>query len=461
MNRGNDMEVSMRRIPQVIQSLVAMAVVVGGFGCGEKLMPTPNILVATGETPWRETPAEFKTHTADVYYATDRLPENGADQPPEYGGRRFDRLAYGVCTVDLGGGDWKGLVRESTRRRRSRAMPVRVTRVREVGRFPATPWPFEVINGQVARSPKARQDHDAAEQAFRSWVAARLEQTGKKEVYVYIHGVSNAFDESAADIAQFWHFMGRQGVPMVYSWPTGSSVAIRDYNRDRESGDFTVYHLKQFLLALAGTPNLRKVHLLAHSRGTEVLSDALRELNIQCLAANPDGNPAADLRIGNLVLVAADIDIEVARQRLAAEGIGRICERLTVYSSPDDLALKISRWLVRGTVRLGTLGLVKMQSRDRRALATLQGVDFIDARVRGDFIGHSYFYSNPAVSSDLILLLRDDRPPGAAHGRPLERKSDVFWELRDGYPEVVTSTSQPTIVETTRIPIEDGLAATP
>ena len=340
-------------------------------------------------------------------------------------------------------------------------MPVRVTRVQEVGRFPATPWPLEVVNGQVARSPKVRQDHDAAEQAFRSWVAARLEQTVKKEAYVYIHGVSNAFDESATDIAQFWHFMGRQGVPMVYSWPTGSSVAIRDYNRDRESGDFTVYHLKQFLLALAGTPNLRKIHLLAHSRGTEVLSDALRELNIQCLAANPHGNPAADLRIGNLVLVAADIDIEVARQRLAAEGIGRICERMTVYSSPDDLALKISRWLVRGTVRLGTLGLVKMQSRDRRALATLQGVDFIDARVRGDFIGHSYFYSNPAVSSDLILLLRDDRPPGAAHGRPLERKSDVFWELRDGYPEVVTSTSQPTIVETTRIPIEDGLAATP
>ena len=46
---------------------------------------------------------------------------------------------------------------------------------------------------------------------------------------------------------------------------------------------------------------------------------------------------------------------------------------------------------------------------------------------------HSYF-SNPTVASDLILLLLEDRPPGAEHGRPLEVIQPGFWGLGEGYP---------------------------
>ena len=61
-------------------------------------------------------------------------------------------------------------------------------------------------------------------------------------------------------------------------------------------------------------------------------------------------------------------------------------------------------------------------------------MDFIDARVTQlGASGHSYFIDNPAVLSDLILLLRDDRPPGAEHGRPLLHRDDGFWEIRDDY----------------------------
>ena len=53
----------------------------------------------------------------------------------------------------------------------------------------------------------------------------------------------------------------------------------------------------------------------------------------------------------------------------------------------------------------------------------------------GDYYGHSYFRDVPTVSSDLVLLLRDDLDPGAP-GRPLEYAGLRFWRIPPGYPLV-------------------------
>jgi hypothetical protein len=39
------------------------------------------------------------------------------------------------------------------------------------------------------------------------------------------------------------------------------------------------------------------------------------------------------------------------------------------------------------------------------------------------------------VSSDLVLMLRDDLDPGTA-GRPLERIDLMFWRIPPGYPSI-------------------------
>ena len=70
-------------------------------------------------------------------------------------------------------------------------------------------------------------------------------------------------------IAELWHFLGRQGVPILYTWPAGFG-GLRGYTRDRESGGFTIFHLKQFLRLLASTPELEELNIIAHSRGTDV-----------------------------------------------------------------------------------------------------------------------------------------------------------------------------------------------
>ena len=63
----------------------------------------------------------------------------------------------------------------------------------------------------------------------------------------------------------------------------------------------------------------------------------------------------------------------------------------------------------------------------------LYATDRIDARVSAGFLGHSYFYGHPAVSADLILLLRDNLEPGSP-GRPLHKRDVNFWQITEEYP---------------------------
>ena len=56
--------------------------------------------------------------------------------------------------------------------------------------------------------------------------------------------------------------------------------------------------------------------------------------------------------------------------------------------------------------------------------------------MKTNFTRHSYFRTNPAVSSDLILMIRDNRDPGAENGRPLIEidRGLNYWKIKDGYP---------------------------
>ncbi len=100
------------------------------------------------------------------------------------------------------------------------------------------------------------------------------------------------------------------------------------------------------------------------------------------------------------------------------------------------MAIGISTWLFVSQKRVG-----RVSAEDYNELSTLrgkskhaQGVALIDSRVDSGFIGHSYFYSHPAVLSDLILILRDDRSPGEEHGRPLVKQNAAFWAIDEDYP---------------------------
>lgn len=64
-------------------------------------------------------------------------------------------------------------------------------------------------------------------------------------------------------------------------------------------------------------PEVGSIHILAHSRGTDITTTALRELVIEARAAGK--NPVTFLKVKNIILAAPDLDYGVVTQRLIAE----------------------------------------------------------------------------------------------------------------------------------------------
>jgi hypothetical protein len=108
-------------------------------------------------------------------------------------------------------------------------------------------------------------------------------------------------------------------------------------------------------------------------------------------------------------------------------------ERAAIYVCDKDDALGFSRFLF-GSMRLGKLKPDIFTPEELKALRGSRNLAIIDARVeKPGSMGHSYFYQNPAVSSDLILLMRYHLRPGTENGRPLNATDTGFWSIDDDY----------------------------
>lgn len=190
----------------------------------------------------------------------------------------------------------------------------------------------------------------------------------------------------------------------------------------RVSGEFTVFHLKETLRTLFNTSEIDNIHIIAHSRGTDVITTALRELAIENRGA--EKNSREDFGIANLVLAAPDLDYGVIRQRLMAEAFGPAFGQITVYTTTTDKALTISQLMMQG-IRFGLLSNDNIDKRDSSILDRVGNVSFVQAQNIKTLTGHDYFVSNPAVSSDLMRLINEGVAPGTPK-RPWVHKDGNF-----------------------------------
>lgn len=404
-------------------------------GCAgpRPLMPVPNLYIGEGAPElFTALPSELQDNRVDLLYVTDRVPETDDDGALTYGYGRSRSTAFGSAIVtiepDLA---WDELQRVSLEQDRSTRLSLHLTSLDERGRFPETPRPIVLIDGQAQPDPAAVEMSRITEQSFRAEIRRRLALASKPEVVLFVHGYNNEFEDAAQTLAELWHFLGREHVPILYTWPAGRGGAT-GYNYDRESGEFTVHHLKNLIRSLSSIPEIKRIHMIAHSRGTDVLSSAIREL---ALVARAEGETASDrLRDSHVVLAAPDLDLDVVSQRIVAEQIGREAKNITVYTSKEDKAIGLAELLFKSVARIGRLGVEDLQAEDLLAMEKIEGMSFIDLQENTGGTGHGYFHSNPAASSDLILLLRYGLAPGAENGRPLEFVAPGFWLIKPDYP---------------------------
>ncbi|SMC10976.1 hypothetical protein ROA7745_00785 [Roseovarius aestuarii] len=358
--------------------------------------------------------------SAQVYYVTDRSAVRGAGPALNYGHERSASMAFGQTELSFD----KLAVDAGARQ-------IRVRGVTEHLRFPATPLPLSQTKGEIVTDRDALANYNAVGRAFQDRVGQLLKEAGQDQVIIFVHGYNNDFDEAMTTMANIWQATDRNAVPIAYTWPA-DNPGLFGYFKDRESGEFSIFHLKETLRLLAGVPGLKKIQLIAHSRGTDVATTALREMVIAARAA--DKNPRSVLKIDNLVLAAPDLDIDVARQRLIAERFAPAFERVTVYMNPSDGALAFAQTVNSGT-RFGRLSFEDLSAAERESIARVGNVYFIDVSGVVDPRGHSYFRENPVVLSDIVALLKTSASPDDPV-RNLSRIDANFWMLEQ-FPDVI------------------------
>jgi len=382
-------------------------------------MPTPT-LYATGKAELFESlPPELAGNRVNLLYVTDRTAYRDKQGRLMYSAGRSRSLAFGSALLSIGMPDQKRAVRPI----------VRLESLSEHARFPPTPYPLTYNDGRYEVDAKITVEEDRVDRALTHEINRRLAIGRRKDIFLFIHGVDNSLEFALETWAGMWHFLGREGVPVVYSWPSGAGgTPITAYNYDRESGEFTIYHLKQFLKTIATNDQVEHIHIVAHSRGTDVITSAIRELFIAARAAGQDMRQ--EYKIADLVLIAPDLDMDVVGQRLAAEKLAEGISRITIYVSPEDKALGLASVLFSSVLRFGQMRSEDMQTQIKIG-EHINNIAFIDAG-HTEGLGHGYFYNNPAVSSDLLLLLRYGLAAGSP-GRPLILSRSHFWRVPVDY----------------------------
>ena len=279
-----------------------------------------------------------------------------------------------------------------------------------------------------------------AKKGFEAEVERRLGAARRKEVVLFVHGYNNTFEDAVLTTGELCHFLGRDFVCVVFTWPAGSTIF--GYGFDRESAEFATEDLKKTIRMIADTRGLERIHLLAHSRGTDLAATAVSELSVEAYVSRT--SIASRFKIGNIALMAPDLDFDVAPAKIwkvvsdpdlvygEAPNPDVVVPspefHITVYVSPNDRALATAGWLLGGLVRVGRVD-IGMVGPDALAQArVLGGIDVIQVTETNCFICHNYFVSNPRVSSDLIAMLRYGLKPNQA-GRPLIEIEAPFWRV--------------------------------
>src|SRR5262249_57159064 len=130
------------------------------------------------------------------------------------------------------------------------------------------------------------------------------------------------------------------GDAMVFCCPWKAKRLVSGY--DREGAMWPRDALEQVFNGVIASPSGRRVHIVAHSIGTMLAMEGLRQI------FDRHGGVVVE-KIGALVLASPDIDMDVFAS--SVERIRPIASKVTVVIATNDRALSRSRWIAGRTQR--------------------------------------------------------------------------------------------------------------
>ncbi len=183
-------------------------------------------------------------------------------------------------------------------------------------------------------------DDGELKQEIASHLSGRI--GSNRDVLLYVHGFNTSYDEARFRLAQVVTDGRFGGVPILFTWP--ASASLLDYEAAKESASASRDALAQTLIELGDIPDIGRIHILAHSMGSWLTMEALRQ---DAIAGHPDLNG----KLGDVMLAAPDIDVGVFRNQVAKVDPSHV----TILVSSNDRALSLSRRLAGDRPRVGAL----------------------------------------------------------------------------------------------------------
>lgn len=255
------------------------------------------------------------------------------------------------------------------------------------------------------RIPEEILSLDRIEETSRESVLDKIKADGPNGPLLYIHGYHMDFEKGCRRATVFKENVGLEDRFLWFSWP--SDGTLRNYARDEVNLYWSVPDLAEVIANLHDQFGSGNVDLAGHSLGGRGLTLALYEI----------AGTRPDLRFGEVVLLAPDIDFETFRKLLPR--IRPLARSITIYTSSSDQALAVSEQL-HGYPRLGTSG------NDTASLAGVEVIDTSDLPARSAS-GHLYHIYSKEVGDDLNRLLNYGETADARQN--LEQVGSNYWRL--------------------------------
>ncbi|RVE92203.1 MULTISPECIES: alpha/beta hydrolase [Sinorhizobium] len=242
-------------------------------------------------------------------------------------------------------------------------------------------WPRKLPPNPETDFAVTRVREMASEDEARTWFRAHNKGG---HVLLFVHGFNNRYEDGVFRLAQIVHDSGAQATPMLFTWP--SRARVFDYNYDKESTNYSRTALEDTLRTLANAPNVKDVTILAHSMGTWLTMEALRQMGIR------DGKIAP--KIENVILASPDIDLDVFAKQWTDMGDAR--PKFTIFVSQDDRALALSRLISGDVSRLGAIDPSAEPYRTQLETAGITAIDLTKVET-DDGLHHGKFAESPEI----------------------------------------------------------------
>ncbi|MBX4862587.1 alpha/beta hydrolase [Rhizobium sophorae] len=243
-------------------------------------------------------------------------------------------------------------------------------------------WPSRLPADPLRNFVTVSVDPLEGERAGETWLKTHMPKS--RRVLVFVHGFNNRYEDAVYRFAQIVHDSHADVAPVVFTWPSRGSIF--DYNYDKESTNYSRDALEELLTRTAANPAVSDITIMAHSMGTWLTVESLRQMAIR------NGHVAP--KINNVILASPDLDVDVFGRQFAS--LGKERPHFTIFVSQDDRALALSRRISGNVDRLGQIDPSVEPYRSKLEAAGITVLDLTKLK-GGDRLNHGKFAESPEV----------------------------------------------------------------